>query len=141
MAYLLDTNVLSEFLKKAPDKNVIRWISDSDETQHNISSLTIAEIQKGISKLPASQRKTNLKVWLDNVIKRYQDRIISFDLKTARIWGETMAVLESRGRPLPLMDSLLTATALQHDLTLVTRNEKDFEHTGVKILNIWAEAS
>lgn len=137
MAYLLDTNVLSEFLKKAPNENVVRWFSDSDETQHHISSLTIAEIQKGISKLPPSQRKTDLMIWLDNVIKRYQDRILSFGLKTARIWGDTMAVLERRGRPLPLMDSLLAATALEHDLTIVTRNEADFEPTGVKILNLW----
>ena len=137
MAYLLDTNVLSEFLKKTPNKNVIRWFRISDETQHYISSLTIAEIQKGISKLPDSQRKPELQVWLDNVIKRYQDRILSFDLKTARIWGDTIAALESRGRPLPLMDSLLAATALVHSLTLVTRNEKDFESTDVKILNIW----
>jgi toxin FitB len=137
MAYLLDTNVLSEFLKKVPNEDVIRWFKDSDETQHNVSSLTIAEIQKGISKLPASQSKTDLQVWLYNVIKRYQGRILSFDLKTARVWGDTMAALESRGRPLPLMDSLLAATALEHDLTIVTRNETDFEPTGVKILNLW----
>lgn len=137
MAYLLDTNVLSEFLKKTPNENVLRWFRDSDETQHFISSLTIAEIQKGISKLPDSQRKTDLKVWFDNVIKRYQDRILSFDLKTACIWGDTIAALESQGRPLPLMDSLLAANALEHGLTIVTRNETDFEPTGVNILNLW----
>ena len=139
MAYLLDTNVLSEFLKKTPNENVLCWFRDSDETQHFISSLTIAEIQKGISKLPDSQRKTDLKVWFDNVIKRYQDRILSFDLKTACIWGDTIAALESQGRPLPLplMDSLLAANALEHGLTIVTRNETDFEPTGVNILNLW----
>jgi predicted nucleic acid-binding protein len=137
MAYLLDTNVLSEFLKKVPNQDVIRWVSDGDEMQQHISSLTIAEIQKGISKLPASQRKEDLMIWLDSVIKRYQDRILSFGLKTARIWGNTMAAIESQGRPLPVVDSLLAATALEHDLTIVTRNATDFEPTGVRILNLW----
>jgi predicted nucleic acid-binding protein len=137
MAYLLDTNALSEFLKKTPNENVIRWFRESDEAQHYVSTLAIGEIQKGISKLPVSQRTTDLQVWLDNVIKRYQERILPFTIEAARIWGDKIATLESQGRPLPLMDSLLAATALEHDLTIVTRNEVDFEPTGVKILNLW----
>lgn len=137
MAYLLDTNALSEFLKKAPNDNLIRWFRESDEQQHYVSTLTIGEIQKGISKLPASRRKDELKVWFDNVIARYQVRILSFGLETSRIWGDLVADLERRGRPLPIIDSLLAATALEHGLTLVTRNESDFTQTGVKVLNLW----
>ena len=137
MAYLLDTNVLSEFLKKAPNELVIQWFSESDESQHHISTLTIGEIQKGISKLTASRRKDELKDWFDRVITRYQDRIVPVGLETARIWGDLIASLELRGRSLPVIDSLIAATALERDLTIVTRNETDFEPTGVKFLNLW----
>ena len=137
MNYLLDTNVLSEFLKKTPNEDVIRWFRDGDERRHHVSTLTIGEIQKGISKLSASRRKAELKVWFDHVIIRYEDRILPFGLETARIWGDALAALERRGRSLPLVDSLIAATALEHDLTIVTRNEEDFTPTGVKVLNLW----
>ena len=137
MAYLLDTNVLSEFLKKSPNEGVIRWFDKSHEEQQQISSFSIAEIQKGLSKLPPSSRRAELVNWFEKVIDRYEDRILSFGLETARIWGDLTADLEKRGLILPVIDSLIAATALEHDLTLVTRNEGDFEDCGVRVLNIW----
>lgn len=135
--YLLDTSSLSEFLKKAPNDSVIRWFTDTDEQQHFVSTLTIGEIQKGISRLGHSRRRTELKRWLAQVIDRYLDRLLPIGLTTARVWGDLLADLEGRGRRLPVIDSLLAATAVEHNLTIVTRNEEDFTPAGVKILNLW----
>jgi toxin FitB len=135
--YLLDTNALSEFLKKAPNDALVRWFGESDETHHFVSTLTIGEIEKGISKLARSRRKDEFSQWLDQVVERYRERLLAIDLEVARTWACLMADLEKRGRPMPIVDSLIAATALQHDLILVTRNGSDFAHTGVKVLSPW----
>jgi tRNA(fMet)-specific endonuclease VapC len=137
MPYLLDTNAISEFLKKTPHDNVINWFSVTDEELQFISSLSVGEIHKGITRLARSRRKQELEEWFRQVISRYQDRIMPFGLETAGIWGELQADLEKQGRMLPVIDSLIAATALEHDLTLVTRNTQDFTSTGVKLLNLW----
>ncbi len=137
MAYLLDTNVLSEFLKKTPNEGVLRWFRDTDENEQYVSTLTIGELQKGVSKLPASRRKNELQTWLDSVIGRYDDRILAPDIATAKLWGRLLADLERKGRPIPAVDSLIAATALAHDLILVTRNVDDFAPAGVKTLDLW----
>ena len=138
MAYLLDTNVLSEFFKREPDERVLMWFRETDEVLQFISTLTLAEIQKVISRLDASRRKDELQDWFDSELVRYSSRVLSFDLEAARIWADVMATLEKKGRPLPVIDSLIAATALAHDLTLVTRNSPDFAATNVKILDLWA---
>lgn len=137
MAYLLDTNALSEILKKNPNKNVVAWFDQADEFEQFISVFSIGEIQKGISKLDASRHKNELQLWLEQVIRRYEDRILPFALETAKSWGKLIADLERRGRILPLIDSLIAATALEHDLTIVTQNTVDFAHTKAGVLNIW----
>lgn len=137
MAYLLDTNVLSEFLKKTPNEGVLRWFRETDENEQYVSTLTIGELQKGVSKLPASRRKNELQTWLDSVIGRYDDRILAQDIATAKLWGRLLADLERKGRPIPAVDSLIAATALAHDLILVTRNVDDFTPAGVKTLDLW----
>lgn len=137
MSYLLDTCTLSEFIKKIPDKNVIRWFHGQAEESQYISVMTIGEIQKGISRLAASKRKSELQIWFEAVLARYDRRILPVRLETALFWGKLRADLDTRGVPLPLIDSLIAATALEHDLTIVTRNEDDFTPANVKVLNIW----
>ncbi len=137
MAYLLDTNVLSEFLKKTPNEGVLSWFRDTDENEQYVSTLTIGELQKGVSKLPASRRTNELQTWLDSVIGRYADRILAPDISTAKLWGRLLADLERKGRPIPAVDSIIAATALAYDLILVTRNVKDFTPAGVKTLDLW----
>ncbi len=137
MNYLLDTCVLSEFLKKVSDDRILDWVNEQDEESLYVSVLAIGEIQKGIAKLVASKRRSELEHWLESVVRRYDQRILPFTVTTANLWGKMKAQLETNGRLLPVIDSLMAATALEHDLTIVTRNEGDFEPTGVKILNLW----
>jgi toxin FitB len=137
MNYLSDTCALSEFLKKTPDEKVIEWFENQIEDSLFISVLTIGEINKGISKLPPSKRKTELETWLESILFRYDKRILPISLNIATRWGNLLGELEPKGRVLPIIDSLIAATALEHDLTIITRNESDFADTGAKVLNIW----
>lgn len=137
MPYLLDTNALSEVMKKAPNKNVIRWFSETEEEEQFISTLSIGETQKGISKLIASRRKNELQSWFDQLITRYGERILPFGLETSKTWGSLLAGLERRGRTLPIVDSMIAASALEHGLTIITPNPEDFAPAKVSVLNIW----
>jgi predicted nucleic acid-binding protein len=137
MNYLLDTCVLSEYLKKQPNTDVIDWVEEQLEESLYLGVLTIGEIRKGISRLPESRRRSQLAEWILSVVKRYDNRILPIDIAVVTTWGDLKAALELKGIILPAVDSLIAATALENDLTVVTRNESDFEPTGVKILNIW----
>lgn len=137
MSHLLDTCVLSEFKKKQPERKVIDWLDAQLEESLFLSAITIGEIQKGITLLPVSKRRNDLEIWLENIILRYDKRILPLDTKVMQTWGELTSQLEQRGRVLPLIDSLIAATVLVHRLILVTRNEKDFAGTRAKMLNIW----
>lgn len=137
MRYLLDTCVLSEFFKKQPNQQVIDWVENESEPSQWISSLTVAELKRGITRLVPSHRKTELERWFEGTMTRFGSRILNFDVAIAYRWAVMIAALESKGRPMPVIDSLIAATALEHNLTLVIRNESDFADTGVSVLNIW----
>lgn len=137
MSHLLDTCVLSEFKKKQPEQKVIDWLDAQIEESLFLSAITIGEIQKGITLLPSSRRRNDLEIWLENIILRYNTRILPLDTKVMKAWGELSSRLEQKGRVLPFIDSLIAATVLVHKLVLVTQNEKDFAGTGAKILNLW----
>lgn len=138
MRYLLDTCVISELAKPEPNKKVVAWITQNDEENFYLSSLTFGELYKGISKLPPSKRKDNLPQWVEHDLKdRFKTRIIDITLEVAKHWGETQGICESQGRPMPTMDGLIAATGLAHDLTVVTRNIADMQQSGVSLLNPW----
>ncbi|WP_322509327.1 type II toxin-antitoxin system VapC family toxin [Anaerolinea sp.] len=140
MSYLLDTCVLSEFTHRQPHPRVVEWLAEADEDTLFLSVLAIGEIQHGIEKLEDSPRKEDLRQWLTNdLLPRFEGRIVLLDVPVLLRWGELVGRLERQGRKLPAIDGLLAATALTHDLILVTRNTADFEHTGVKLLNPWEE--
>ncbi len=137
MRYLIDNCVFSEYAKLRRNSAVTDWVESQDQESVFISVLTVGEIEKGIIRMPPSRRKTALEAFLENLIKRFDDHILDLTTSTLRRWALMVGQLEKSGRTLPVIDSLIAATALEHDLTIVTRNEADFEPTGVKILNLW----
>jgi tRNA(fMet)-specific endonuclease VapC len=137
MLYLIDTCVFAEYTKLRENKTVTGWVDAQPQESVFISVLTIGEIEKGIVRMPASRRQAQLAEFLENLFARFDDHVLDLTVPIFRRWAQTMAALEKQGRPLPVADSLIAATALEHNLTLVTRNESDFTPTGVKILNLW----
>ncbi|MDZ4158656.1 MAG: type II toxin-antitoxin system VapC family toxin, partial [Anaerolineaceae bacterium] len=128
----------SEFTRRKPDENVIRWVDSIDEEKLFLSVITIGEIQRGIERLPESHRKTELLVWMNNgLIERFGQRILPLDTQTMFLWGSLTSQMENSGQPMPLMDSLIVATALQNNLIIVTRNVSDFLPCGVQVINPW----
>jgi len=140
MTYLLDTNVISELVTRQLNPRVIAWVDALDPQEIYLSVITIGELAKGIEKLPASTRKDTLLDWLDSdLLLRFSGRILSVDTATMRTWAMPTAQLERVGRPLPVIDSIIAALALQHRFILATRNSADFQDTGVDLVNPWQE--
>lgn len=135
MSYLLDTNALSELRRSQPNANVARWFEQRPKESLYLSVLTLGEIRKGVELRAEDARKAALQDWLESKLPRFfMGRILEIDLATAERWGRVTA---AAGRPLPVVDGLLAATALQHDLVLVTRNVRDFAGLGVRLLDPW----
>lgn len=136
--YLLDTNVVFEAVRKLPDVNVGRWFKSVPASMLHLSVLTIGEIRKGIILQVSAARRTQLESWLQvDVLQFFNDRILPVDTEVSDRWGSLSANAKTAGKILPTVDALLAATALQHDLVLVTRNTRDVRTTGVSTLNPW----
>jgi predicted nucleic acid-binding protein len=136
--YLLDTCLLSELRKPQPDAGVVAWISDIDEARLFVSVLNLGEIQKGGARLENGRRKNAFQHWLEHdLLVRFEGRIMPLDLDMALEWGLVSAANESRGKLAPVVDGQLAVTAIVRNLTLVTRNDKDFSGFPVKVLNPW----
>jgi predicted nucleic acid-binding protein len=141
-AFLLDTNVISELVKPKPEPKVTAWIDATDEDRLFLSVLTLGEIRKGVVLLPRSARRTALDVWLsEELLFRFSDRILGVDLEVADRWGHLAGLTGAKGVQLSVIDGLLAATAIQHNLTLVTRDTSDVAATGVSLFNPWTDAS
>ena len=144
MSYLIDTHVLSELRRKQPDAHVIAWFTGRAAQSLFLSVLTLGEIRKGIGRLGIERLgdshadaacRQNLGDWLEQELPTFfLGRLLSVDAGVADRWGRLQALA---GRPLPAIDSLLAATALHHNLALVTRNVKDFADMGVDLINPW----
>lgn len=138
MKYLLDTCVISELIKSKPNKNVVAWIKRNNELDYFLSILTFGEIHKGIIKLSDKTRKDKLHQWVEHDLKdRFKNRIISIDIAIARIWGQIQGRAETVGKPMPAIDSLIAATGLYYNLTVVTQNISDMQQSKVDLLNPW----
>ncbi len=136
--FLLDTNVVSEAVKRVPDRNVARWMKAIPEDLLFLSVLTIGEIRRGITLQANSARRAQLEAWLNaDVLTFFGRRILGVDHQIADRWGIISAKARAAGTPLPVVDALLSATALHHNLTLVTRNTRDVVATGASVLNPW----
>ena len=138
MRLLLDTNVLSEVTKARPDERVLRWLDELDEDRAFISVISIAEIRRGVALMDSGRKRDTLAEWLARDLpQRFEHRVIPVDEPVALAWGDLMGLAKRSGRGLASMDGLIAATAFAYDLTLATRNTKDFEGFGIEIIDPW----
>ncbi len=135
MSYLIDTNVISELIRPRPEPKVLAWFDATPDEALHISVLTVGEIRKGAEKLADKARRERLRLWLENEVPRwFEGRILPLTLAVAERWGRLLAQLEKTPTAI---DSLLAATALHHELRIVTRNERDFVFPGLEVVNPW----
>jgi len=135
MSYLLDTNVVSELIRESPALVVLDWFDKTPDEALHLSVLTLGEIRKGIENLDASPKRETLRVWLEQELTDwFSERLLLIDRGVADRWGTLLA---RAGRPLPAIDSLLAATALHHNLRMVTRNVSHFRFAGLEVINPW----
>jgi len=133
MSYLLDTNIVSETVRPNPNKAAIAWLDQLPGEAIYVSVLTLGEIRKGIEALTERRRREKLRLWLEHELPAwFEGRVLPVDLAVADRWGRLLA--DAR-RPVPTIDSLLAATALHHELRLVTRNSGDFVYPGLEVIN------
>jgi len=136
--FLVDTNCISELLRNKPEPRVLEWIEAADESLLYLSVLTLGEIRKGVAGQSQGKRRTQLETWLElDLQARFSGRILSIDPSIADRWGLLAAGAKRQGWSLSAVDGLLAATALHHNLTIVTRNVSDFVHTQAPVLNPW----
>lgn len=141
MSYLLDTNAVSEPGRKAPDPDFMSWWRDVAPGELFISVITIGEIRRGVASLPeADERRRRLERFSTNFRLRFAGQLLAVDERVADCWGELGARLRADGRVIGAIDELIAATALAHDLTIVTRNRRHFEASGCRLLSPWKEA-
>ena len=137
--FLLDTNVLSEWVKPRPNLGVVAWLAEADEDRIFISVITLAELRFGVDQLAPGRRRTRLDTWLrEELTGRFEDRILPIDGPVADACGMLLARGEARGRPIATMDAFIAATTMVHRLALVTRNTGDFETLVDTVVNPWA---
>ncbi len=136
MKYLLDTNIISELVAKHPNQNVLDFISSIDEKDTHLSVITIGEIKFGIENLKNIEKKAKLTQWFEqDLLLRFKNRIVDIDVNTMIVWGKINQSFKSKGRTLPIMDSLIASSCIYNDFTLITRNEKDFQNLDINIIN------
>jgi predicted nucleic acid-binding protein len=142
MKVLLDTNVLSEVRRPAPDPKVLGWLDTIDEDRAFISVASIAELRRGIALMEDGRRRAALADWLAvDLPGRFSGRILAIDPAIAERWGDVMAQARRGGFALSVMDGFFAATALVGELVLATRNTKDFAPLGVPLFNPWTDES
>ena len=138
MKYLLDTNVISELIARKPNQQIVDWIDSLDPETVYLSVITIGELRKGIEKLAPSRRKDELTLWLETDLSlRFAEKLVDITIDVMLVWGELTGRLEREGKTMAAIDSLIAASVLEGKYTLVTRNESDFQHTGVPLVNPW----
>jgi predicted nucleic acid-binding protein len=138
MRLLLDTCVLSEVQRGRADQRVLARIAAFEQREAFLSAMTIGELARGVALLDEGRRKQELAVWLATLEEQYASRILPIDEEIARIWGELSASGRRQGIAIPVVDGLIAATALKYGLYIITRNTRDFQVTGARIIDPWA---
>jgi toxin FitB len=135
---VLDTNVVSEVMRPAPDSAVLNWLNAQVVADLMLSSVVVSELLFGVARLPAGLRKRQLADTFASMLEQdFSGRILPFDLEAAILYGELAAACEAKGRPVDMADAQIAATCLAHGATLATRNLKHFEGLGLKLINPW----
>jgi predicted nucleic acid-binding protein len=138
VSFLLDTNVVSEWVKPRPNPGVVAWLAGVDEDRVFMSVVTVAELRYGIERMPPGRRRTRLDAWLrEDLPLRFEGRLLLIDDAVADTWGRVVARSETIGRPIGVTDAFIASTANVHGLALVTRNGSDFESIVGEIINPW----
>jgi predicted nucleic acid-binding protein len=136
--FLLDTNVVSEWVKPRPDPHVVTWLSEANEDDIYLSVCTLAELRFGIASMPDGKRRSGLDRWLrDELVARFDGRIVPIDAAVADAWGVLHARAKAAGRSIDTMDGLIAATAAIHQMTVVTRDVSAFRAAGLSPFNPW----
>lgn len=139
MSFLFDTCVISEFTAPRRNENVVKWIDSIPEEMAYLSAVSVGEIRRGIESTTNIKRRDALKSWLENdLLIRFQNRILPLDVEVLLAWGKLTGGLDRIGQPMPIMDSLIAATGIHHQLTIVTRDIRDFRNAGVRVVNPWS---
>ena len=140
MSFLLDTNVVSEWVKAQPEPRVVRWLAEVDEDRVFISVITIGEIRHGIDRLSTGRRRSRLDDWLRNDLpERFEGRVLPIEVDVSDAWGAIVARCERKGHPIGSVDALIAATAEVHDLTIVTRDVAGFRSAAETVYDPWSD--
>ena len=138
MFYLLDTCTISELVAPQPNQSVLEWFKSQSPQALYLSIITLGEIQTGVYALPPGKRRLQIETFLfDTMLPMFHGRIFNIDEKLIAAWAKMTAELKAKGLPRSAFDSLIEATALHHNLVLVTRNTRNFKASKASILNIW----
>ena len=138
MAFLLDTNVVSETIKPKPEPRVLDWLETQMPADLFLAAQTMGELVRGARKVKEDTRRERLESWIEqDLAQQFEGRVLSFDGPTAALWGRLMGDGDRAGRTPAAADAQIAAVAIHHQLTLITRNVKDFEHFDLKLLNPW----
>jgi len=136
--FLLDTNVVAEWVKPQPDPSVVSWLDEIDEDRVFLSVASLAEIRRGIEAMAPGRRRDRLATWLaDELPARFEDRVLDVDEPVAHGWGIVMVRSQKAGVSIGTMDAFFAATAQVHGLTLVTRDVGDFKAAGIELFDPW----
>jgi predicted nucleic acid-binding protein len=136
MRYLIDANVLSEATRRSPDAGVVGWL-EAHETELVINAVVLAELAVGVAVLPEGRKRSRLESWFESLTDTIE--CVPWDGATGLEWARLVAALRRRGKTMPLFDSMIAATAHKHGLIIVTRNIRDFEPSGVELLNPFSD--
>ena len=138
MAFLLDTNIVSETIKPKPEPRVVDWLETQVSADLFLAAQTLGELFRGARKVKEDTRRERFERWIEqDLAQQFEGRVLPFDGPTAALWGRLMGDGDRAGRTPAAADAQIAAVAIHHQLTLITRNVKDFEHFDLKLLNPW----